>query len=206
MPCLMGSICACFFGYCHPRPDEETLSGGVQTETNQNTSRQRADLGDDDDDSHGDDETKVGYEAVVPLPRYTPRPMTISEKTLEVHMQDVSLSSSDYVSDKKSEPFPSAREDVDSDTSSAFSFPSSCSYGNTSTATRETPPPPYSPGPSPPVSRAMSMSEVPDIVPPIAAHIVEPGPFDSLGFLNGDSRPRRRSNGKWPRRLSWASQ
>ncbi|OJI99101.1 hypothetical protein ASPVEDRAFT_25940 [Aspergillus versicolor CBS 583.65] len=114
-----------------------------------------------------------GYNQVVPLPAYTPRPMSIREKTLEAHMRDPPVSNETYLSSGEKQrlaweeaanspdyypyhthPRP---EDVSSDASSAISFPSS--YGNTSTATRETPPPPYSPRTwSPAPSRSMSIS------------------------------------------------
>ena len=112
-----------------------------------------------------------GYTPNIPLPRYTPRPMSIREKTLEAHMRDPPLSSSS--SSVRQSYTPAADEkhpyEVDhgghgghgvtpDDVSSAFSFQSS--YGNTSTATRETPPPPYSaevsPVPTPTTRRSFS--------------------------------------------------
>lgn len=97
-----------------------------------------------------------GYASVVPLPQYTPRPMSIHEKTLETNMRDppVSSRSAEYPHDEKSRNL--YDDDVTSDSSSAFSYPSS--YGNTSTATRETPPPPYSPRVSAVLSRSRSVS------------------------------------------------
>lgn len=123
-----------------------------------------------------------GYNQVVPLPAYTPRPMSIREKTLEAHMRDPPVSNETYHQQQHDETYLSTDEkqhmaweeaanspdyypyhthprpeDVSSDVSSAISFPSS--YGNTSTATRETPPPPYSPRTlSPAPSRSMSIS------------------------------------------------
>lgn len=97
-----------------------------------------------------------GYASVVPLPQYTPRPMSIHEKTLESHMRDPSVSSDSngYLPDEKSRNL--YEEEVASDTASTFSYPSS--YGNTSTATRETPPPPYSPRMSAVIARSRSIS------------------------------------------------
>ncbi|KAJ5579677.1 uncharacterized protein N7459_005662 [Penicillium hispanicum] len=97
-----------------------------------------------------------GYASVVPLPQYTPRPLSIHEKTLEAHLRDPPLSSDShgFHADEKSRNL--YDEDVTSDGSSDISFPSS--YGNTSTATRETPPPPYSPRQSVVLSRSRSIS------------------------------------------------
>ncbi|KAL5337707.1 hypothetical protein BJX70DRAFT_368564 [Aspergillus crustosus] len=169
-----------------------------------------------------------GYTQVTPLPAYTPRPMSIHEKTLEAHMRDPAISNETYRShlstDEKQQlawdeatnpsdtpdyyypyhthPRP---EETTSDVSSAISFPSS--YGNTSTATRETPPPPYSPRVlSPAPSRSMSISSAyrcPPMIlapPPPALHRPEAG------------RPSRRSideqiaamNSR-SRRFSWES-
>lgn len=112
-----------------------------------------------------------GYASVVPLPQYTPRPMSIHEKTLETNIRDPPMSSDSpaYPRDEKSRNL--YDEDVTSDSSSAISFPSS--YGNTSTATRETPPPPYSPRPSAvlPRSRSISVSSAMAVTlnpPPVA--------------------------------------
>lgn len=96
---------------------------------------------------------------ITPLPRYTPRPRSIHEKTLEAHLRDPPISNQSPYSTALEEkrqheysPFCSAYEEGEGeggenvtadDVSSAISFQSS--YGNTSTATRETPPPPYSP-------------------------------------------------------------
>lgn len=97
-----------------------------------------------------------GYASVVPLPQYTPRPMSIQEKTLEGNMRDppISSDSTPYPTDEKNRNL--YDEDVSSDGASTFSYPSS--YGNTSTATRETPPPPYSPRHSAMLSRSRSFS------------------------------------------------
>lgn len=97
-----------------------------------------------------------GYANVVPLPQYTPLPMSIHEKTLETNMRDPAMSSDSfgYGHDEKSRNL--YDEEITSDSSSTISYPSS--YGNTSTATRETPPPPYSPRQSAALSRSRSIS------------------------------------------------
>lgn len=148
------------------------------------------------DSASGEDD---GYFSV-PLPRYTPRPMSIQEKTLAAHMRDPSISSAQYEfpadekhayeaeaeeGDMASNPDRRGRahEELTSDASSAFSFPST--FGNTSTATRETPPPPYSPRPSSSApSRPMSICEsssvmmamgvVTAVTPPPMARIAPP--------------------------------
>lgn len=102
-----------------------------------------------------------GYNSVAPLPRYTPRPLSIQEKTLELHMRDPPISSDSRPMDEKNprdfeEPNSPTGSEAGSDVSSTISMPSS--YGNTSTATRDTPPPPYSAHPSPAPSRSMSIS------------------------------------------------
>lgn len=108
-----------------------------------------------------------GYTPTIPLPRYTPRPMSIREKTIEGHMRSSSSalgaeSNTNTPSDEKQSHLyeydhRDSRDSVTADdVSSAFSFQSS--YGNTSTATRETPPPPYSAGVSPTPSRRTTVS------------------------------------------------
>ncbi|ODM23697.1 hypothetical protein SI65_01286 [Aspergillus cristatus] len=111
-----------------------------------------------------------GYTPTIPLPRYTPRPMSIREKTIEGHMRSSSSdlgvgaeSDTSAPSDEKQRYLYEYdhRDSRDGgvtadDVSSAFSFQSS--YGNTSTATRETPPPPYSAGVSPTPSRRTTVS------------------------------------------------
>lgn len=149
---------------------------------------------------HPGDSEDGGYASVVPLPQYTPRPMSIHEKTLERNMRDPAISSGSnaYPHDEKRRNF--YDEEVTSDSSSAFSYPSS--YGNTSTATRETPPPPYSPRHSAAFARSRSISvssamAVPPNPPPLAR---------VLGSRSGgppsiaDDQSIRRH-----RRLSWES-
>ncbi|OJJ89374.1 uncharacterized protein ASPGLDRAFT_41347 [Aspergillus glaucus CBS 516.65] len=109
-----------------------------------------------------------GYAPTTPLPRYTPRPMSIQEKAIEGHMHMRSSSelgpesNTNTLSDEKQRHLHEydhrdSRDGVTADdVSSAFSFQSS--YGNTSTATRETPPPPYSAGVSPTPSRRTTVS------------------------------------------------
>lgn len=165
-----------------------------------------------------------GYNPIIPLPAYTPRPQSIHEKTLEAHLRDPPLSSTDTntdafppYTDEKSVPYaytpPSQRpEDLTSDVSSAISFPSS--YGNTSTATRDTPPPPYSPrGWSPaPSRRSMSISSVVQRQL-VMTQIAQPRPV----FHRPDGRTRERAGSRRSldevvvgrrerdRRLSWES-
>lgn len=111
-----------------------------------------------------------GYMPTIPLPRYTPRPMSIREKTIEGHMRSsspelgVGAESDTSASSDEKQRYLYEYDHRDSrdggltadDVSSAFSFQSS--YGNTSTATRETPPPPYSAGVSPTPSRRTTVS------------------------------------------------
>ncbi|KAF7714812.1 Uncharacterized protein PECH_008022 [Penicillium ucsense] len=112
-----------------------------------------------------------GYASVVPLPQYTPRPMSVHEKTLEAHLRDAPVSSdssSVYQDEKRRQAY---EDEATSDNSSVFSYPSS--FGNTSTATRETPPPPYSPRGSMMIgrSRTASISSTMDVAvhpPPLA--------------------------------------
>ncbi|KAJ5439138.1 uncharacterized protein N7458_010136 [Penicillium daleae] len=141
-----------------------------------------------------------GYASVVPLPQYTPRPMSIHEKTLEAHLRDPPMSSdsdSIYQDEKRRHMYD---EEVTSDSSSTLSYPSS--YGNTSTATRETPPPPYSPRQSVMLSRSRATS-----ISSAMAITIHPPPMARLnGARTGpppsdaDDRSIRRH-----RRASWES-
>lgn len=107
------------------------------------------------------DSVDNGYAPVVPLPRYTPRPMSIHEKTLEnnIHQtqhrpdeknrqdfdeEDGALHSQNTGSSSVTVTATTAPtgSTIMDDASSAYSFPSS--FGHTSTETRDTPPPPYS--------------------------------------------------------------
>lgn len=99
------------------------------------------------------DSVDVGYTPVVPLPRYTARPMSIHEKTLENNPRSGSFSVADeknrqaFEAPVQSNSTGSSSATVTAtatmdDASSAYSFPSS--FGHTSTETRDTPPPPYS--------------------------------------------------------------
>ena len=191
------SLFCCFTPRCKSQRPSPSIQRNVEREsttlrthisassTHQNTANE------DDDD----------YPPPVPLPRYTPRPTSVQEKTLEAHMRDPPISSSDYptISEEKrqneysrpQEHPPRPDEEVTSDdVSSAFSFQSS--YGNTSTATRETPPPPYSPRDSPVPSRRMSASSNltfnsgVGITRPEMAYVAQP-------------RPVYRGNGPWVR-------
>lgn len=208
---LLTGLCGCIFSPCFLRPghneDEVTPSPRhPQTRTipfNQNTNQP---ILQDGRNNGGGLDFDDGYSAIVPLPRYTPRPVSINEKTLETHMRDPPISSSTYARDEKNpelEPFPNTSEEVTSDVSSAISFPSS--YGNTSTATRETPPPPYSPGPSPVHSRAMSISESSLITPPPMAHISQPPASFYPPGLSSQERFSTDERAGRARRFSWES-
>ncbi|BDD64094.1 hypothetical protein MPDQ_000517 [Monascus purpureus] len=193
--------CICLRSHCSPSESSSRNSSQAQYIPG-NPSHNRSSHPEDSthDDGYGSEE---GYTSIVPLPRYTPRPVSVNEKTLEAHMRDPPISSETYARDEKN--LDLASDEVTSDVSSAISFPSS--YGNTSTATRETPPPPYSPGPSPPVSRRMSLSESPMIAPPPSAHISHPPPtFYPFDLSSHDPIPRRFSSGHGARRFSWESQ
>ncbi|CEL11694.1 hypothetical protein ASPCAL14793 [Aspergillus calidoustus] len=54
--------------------------------------------------THGPPQDQDGYNTVVPLPAYTPRPMSIHEKTLEAHMRDPPISSETYHHHHHTEP------------------------------------------------------------------------------------------------------
>ena len=143
-----------------------------------------------------------GYASVVPLPQYTPRPMSIHEKTLEAHLRDPPQSSetNGFVQDEKNRNL--YEEDVTSDGSSAISFPSS--YGNTSTATRETPPPPYSPRQSVVISRSRSIS-----ISSARAVMLHPPPMARLHNSRMSTAPPSEADDqsiRRHRRVSWESQ
>ncbi|KAJ5669137.1 hypothetical protein N7462_010207 [Penicillium macrosclerotiorum] len=153
-------------------------------------------LGDSDDG---------GYASVVPLPQYTPRPVSIHEKTLEAHLRDPPMSSDANIISYHDEKNRNVYDDeVSSDSSSTISYPSS--YGNTSTATRETPPPPYSPRHSAVLSRSRSISISSAMAvalnpPPMARlHGGRPGPHPSAPPSEADDRSIHRH-----RRVSWES-
>lgn len=103
------------------------------------------------------DSVDAGYTPVVPLPRYTARPMSIHEKTLENNPRPTRTGSFSIADEKDRQAFEAPPVQSNStgsssttvtatatmdDASSAYSFPSS--FGHTSTETRDTPPPPYS--------------------------------------------------------------
>ncbi|OQE30196.1 hypothetical protein PENFLA_c003G07057 [Penicillium flavigenum] len=146
------------------------------------------------------DSEDAGYSSVVPLPQYTPRPMSLHEKTLEAHMRDPSISSesqNSYPHDEKNAN--RYDEDVTSDSSSAISFPSS--YGNTSTATRETPPPPYSPRHSSVLCRSRSIS-----ISSAMAVIINPPPAARMnGSRTGPTYSEDDRSIRRHRRVSWES-
>jgi hypothetical protein len=146
-----------------------------------------------------------GYLPVIPLPRYTPRPVSIHEKTLQSSSDhDTSgFATPRHPDEKNRRDFeePSSRPATEDDASSAFSFPSS--FGHTSTDTRDTPPPPYSSCTSlvSPRSRASSMNHRPEswqmpphptqplspITLPPMVHISQPRPiFRPTGFASSN--------------------
>lgn len=143
-----------------------------------------------------------GYTPVIPLPRYTPRPLSIREKTVEAHMRHPPSSPSPSSSSRPGSGFwvdekqrydyePSQNRDsvTADDVSSAFSFQSS--YGNTSTATRETPPPPYSPMPSRPTSLSISSGSRPESRLQLQQPIAQPPPvWSPRGSIEEVVRPR----------------
>lgn len=160
--------------------------------------------------TNGDDRDD-GYNPITPLPRYTARPLSIQEKTLEMHLRDPPISSSSYPDKKHQHEYDPHHQHQhqggevtpdDDASSAAFSFQSS--YGNTSTATRETPPPPYSPRQvaidSPVPSRPMSILELD--MPPMM-HVAQPRPV----FRRPESVVRGlEGDVVRPRRASWESQ
>ena len=166
--------------------------------------------------NHVNDE---GYTPNIPLPRYTARPMSIREKTLETHMRDPPLSSSSSVrqsytptgDEKHPYEFDNAGHGVTpDDVSSAFSFQSS--YGNTSTATRETPPPPYSaevsPVPTPTTRRSFSSnhSQQQQQQQPPMVHIAQPrAVFQRPDWMVRSPRCSVEEEVERSRRFSWES-
>ncbi|KAJ5225556.1 hypothetical protein N7468_006781 [Penicillium chermesinum] len=158
--------------------------------------------GPSDHDGYGPppDSDDGGYASVVPLPQYTPRPMSIHEKTLESHMRDPSVSSDSngFSPDYKNRNL--YDEEVISDTASTLSYPSS--YGNTSTATRETPPPPYSPRMSAVIARSRSLSNS-----SARAIIINPPPMALLsgGRITAPPSDADDQSIRRHRRASWES-
>ncbi|EEH20530.1 hypothetical protein PABG_02761 [Paracoccidioides brasiliensis Pb03] len=107
-----------------------------------------------DVDAPGIDEP---YLSMAPLPRYTPLPMSLHEKTLAFQHQHSDFPRFEKNPNEFERGLASSHFDDLSDASSVVSVPSS--FGNTSTATTETPPPPYSPNSSrDPSRRSMSIS------------------------------------------------
>ncbi|KAF4205538.1 hypothetical protein CNMCM8927_006164 [Aspergillus lentulus] len=213
---LLSGLCGCFAPKSSPRPPSARAPSRAMAETHHHHHYHN--------DSnftphHHPDEGPVymtfdedGYTPPVPLPRYTPRPMSsIQEKTLEAHMRDPPISSSRSIASLHDEKNPrdfasTDGDELTSDVSSAISFPSS--YGNTSTATRETPPPPYSPRISPAPSRAMSISSLyppPLPPPPPMAHIAQPRPDLRRECLPRDLAGHGRVSFESQRRFSWES-
>ncbi|EAW11203.1 uncharacterized protein ACLA_088940 [Aspergillus clavatus NRRL 1] len=215
MSFLSGLLCGCFAPKTAPRSPSAPVQAMAETHPHSLTPNHFPYSNHHQESpgyTSGSDED--GYTTPVPLPRYTPRPLSSAqEKTLEAHMRDPPLSSARSSTSLRDEKDPRglASNDADeltSDASSAISFPSS--YGNTSTATRETPPPPYSPAPS----RAMSISSLnppPLPPPPPLVHLAQPRPvarradslvrdFGAHGRVSFEDQHSLRS-----RRLSWES-
>ncbi|KAL4780630.1 hypothetical protein BJX76DRAFT_337492 [Aspergillus varians] len=219
MSCFSSLLSCCLPSkFIKPTPKPETAY--CQTSTTNNPSPNPIPIPNHNINTLEANPPQDGYNQIAPLPAYTPRPMSVQEKTLEAHMRDPSISNETYhhhhhhhnnnntqiplTTDEKQRlaweeatnfpdyyPYYSHQrsEEVSSDASSAFSFPSS--YGNTSTATRETPPPPYSPRVlSPAPSRSMSISSAYRNSQMQMAPITQPPPV----FTRPDAgRPSRRS-------------
>ena len=164
------------------------------------------------DGSGGDGDD--GYTPVIPLPRYTPRPLSIREKTVDAQTSPSSPSPSSrrrsgsgsgsgFWMDEKQRYDHEPDQDRDGvtadDVSSSFSFQSS--YGNTSTATRETPPPPYSPMSSRPTSLSISSGSRPQPQPQQVLIAQPPPVWSSRGSVEETERPRISADSRewrWP--------
>ncbi|KAF7165299.1 hypothetical protein CNMCM6106_001523 [Aspergillus hiratsukae] len=216
---FLSGLCGCFAPKYSPRSPSAPAPSQAMAQTHHHHHHNNSNF----PSHHHPDEGPVymtfdedGYTPPIPLPRYTPRPMSsMQEKTLEAHMRDPPISSSRSIAslhdEKNPRDFTSTDGDeheLTSDVSSAISFPSS--YGNTSTATRETPPPPYSPRISPAPSRSMSISSLyppPLPPPPPMAHIAQPRPVLRRECLPRDLAGRGRVSfeSQGQRRFSWES-
>ncbi|KAJ5094356.1 hypothetical protein N7456_010217 [Penicillium angulare] len=213
---FLSTLCGCFSrSDVSPRPSSQPE---MQDTTRQNNARNSVQTGrftlsgegefiraagTSGQDGHGHGpppaDSERGYTSVDPLPQYTPRPISIHEKTLEAHLRDPPISSDSYGyhADEKSRGF--ADEDIASDTASTFSYPSS--YGNTSTATRETPPPAYSPRHSVVLARSRSIS-----VTSAMAVTLNPPPMARIsGRITAPSSEADDMSIRRHRRVSWES-
>lgn len=177
---MFRSICCCFPGLSSP----ETPEPEPRPEMTESTPRSDANHSNGNSNSNSTTDTdnrNNGYASVVSLPRYTPRPLSIHEKTVDAHLRSPSPSAqSDSMDEKQRFEYDSEGGVTADDGSSAFSFQSS--YGNTSTATRETPPPPYSPRMSRSMSLSFSSQRAMPLQPlplplPIAQPIAQPPPI-----------------------------
>jgi len=215
---FLSNLCGCFVrNDAAPRPSNpEMQTTGPHTVSRNGVQTGRFTLSSEGafvrSASHGHgpppaDSDVGGYATVVPLPQYTPRPMSVNEKTLESHLRDPSISSNSGPFDPDEKNRHLYHEEVSSDASSVISYPSS--YGNTSTATRETPPPPYSPRQSAQMTRTRSVSLFSTssamgvtINPPPMARLNGPRtrPSHSEAPSEADDQSIRRH-----RRLSWES-
>lgn len=223
---FLSYLCGCFA--CHSPSCLSRSSAQVRSDQNTESITQHPDSNSSHDAAPNEMLMDDGYSAVAPLPRYTPRPVSIQEKTLQLHMRDPPVSSDSRPMDEKNprdfeEPRSPTGSDAGSDASSTISMPSS--YGNTSTATRETPPPPYSAHPSPAPSRPISISMqdtgamqftlYPGVVdeaplsPPSMIHIPQPQPvFRRPEFLHRGAMnmlPGNDDVSSHARRHSWES-
>lgn len=219
MSFLTNIFCGCFACHSTRRPSRPMMQ--VPHDPQAGFVPRNGDLSHDNSHIGSGIDFDDGYVPVVPLPRYTPRPMSSYEKTLQGHPRDPSTSSMSGPRDEKDrqdvkEPCSPTNEDANSIVSSVVSIPSS--HGNTSTATRETPPPPY----SPPPWESMSMQgtgttyaslytagteEASPITPPPMIHIPQPQPvlrqLDFLGRAPANAAPA--SHDLQQRRRSWES-
>src|ERR1700761_6754943 len=137
---FLANLCGCFACNHKPSPSSSTSRPEMQVSRRPTHTRSGVPTGhftlsaegdfvrravdDDIGAEYGPHTAGSGYTNVVPLPQYTPRPMSAHEKTLEAHMRDPSVSSSEYFTNEKSRNLYD-EEEVTSDGSSAISFPSS---------------------------------------------------------------------------------
>jgi len=220
---FLASLCGCFTRDPSEKSTPQSRPGSIRGDN----LTQPPHYNQNHENHHGPSwDVNNGYSSVAPLPPYTPRPVSMQEKTLHSNTHNNTDGTTPHDPDQKTRhEFQESRspsaDDVGSDASSAISFPSS--YGNTSTATRETPPPPYSSSPST-RSRSSSMQEmglspwVPcsmegvlsSITPPPMVHIPQPQqPFRRPEFLYTnrlESLPRPDDVGNGQTRRSWEMQ
>ncbi|KAL4925448.1 uncharacterized protein BDV17DRAFT_294508 [Aspergillus undulatus] len=97
MSCL-SSIFSCCLPTKKSTEKSEAQTPHTQTSTNSTTHHPISNHyhHDINNDTLEQSQDQNGYNAVVPLPAYTPRPTSIQEKTLEAHMRDPAISSETY--------------------------------------------------------------------------------------------------------------